>query len=105
MTHQIGNITFGRITNVRKSGDEEGVYFADIEISPDEGFPFEVCLYCARSDDYAKTGRWVYQQIVEGNFEGEMTQLAPNVNPQDGQPFVATPAAENQPDVQGAQTL
>lgn len=101
MTHQIGKITFGRITNVRKSGDEEGVYFADIEISPDEGFPLEICLYCARSDDYAVTGRWVYQQIIEGNFEGEIIQLAADVDPQTGLPF---PEAVQQT-VEGAQTL
>lgn len=101
MAHKIGNITFGRITNVRKSGDEEGVYFADIEISEAEGFPFELCVYCARSDDYAMTGRWVYQQIIDGNFEGEMVQLAPNVDPQTGLPF----SEPIQPTVEGAQTL
>jgi hypothetical protein len=95
----IGTITFGAIRNVRKSGDEEGVYFADVEISPDEGFPFEVCLYCARSDDYAKTGKWVYQQIVDGNIEGQITQLAPGVDPVTGQP------RPQQPTTQGAQTL
>jgi hypothetical protein len=97
--HTIGTITFGAIRNVRKSGDEEGVYFADVEISPDEGFPFEVCLYCARSDDYAKTGKWVYQQIVDGNIEGQITQLAPGVDPVTGQP------QPQQPTTQGAQTL
>jgi len=99
--HTIGTITFGAIRNVRKSGDEEGVYFADVEISPDEGFPFEVCLYCARSDDYAKTGKWVYQQIMDGAFEGQITQLAPGVDPVTGQP----PPERQQPTTQGAQTL
>lgn len=103
MAHKIGNITFGRITNVRKSGDEEGVYFADVEISPDEGFPFELCLYCARSDDYAMTGRWVYQQIIDGNFEGEMVQFPPLGIPRLGQTEALIP--EDQPAVQGAQTL
>ena len=65
-------------------------------------FRSEVCIYCARSDDYAKTGRWVYQQIIEGNFEGEMTQLAANVDPMTGQPW---PEETNQPAVEGAQTL
>lgn len=77
----ISGVTFGKIQNVRKSGDEEGVYFADVEISPAEGFPFELCLYCARHDDYAITGKWVYQQIVEGNFEGTIRQLEPLENP------------------------
>lgn len=99
---KIGNITFGAIRNVRKSGNEEGVYFADVEISPDEGFPFEVCLYCARSDDYAMTGRWVYQQIVDGNIEGGITQLAAGVDPVTGQPYSTLP---QQPTTEGAQTL
>jgi len=83
---QIGKITFGLIRNVRKSGDEEGVYFADVEISEDEGFPFESFFYCARSDDYAVTGKWVYQQISQGNFEGEIQQLASGVDPMTGLP-------------------
>ena len=99
--HKIGQVTFGRILNVRKSGDEESVYFADIEISEAEGFPFDLCIYCARSDDYAMTGRWVYQQIVEGNYEGEMTQLAPGVDPATGLPY----SSPSQPVVVGAQTL
>lgn len=99
MTTTISGVTFGAIRNVRKSGDEEGVYFADIEISEAEGFPFELCLYCVRFDDYAATGRWVYQQIIDGNFEGQITQLAPLTNPETG---VAYP---NQPTAQGAQDL
>lgn len=101
MTHKIDTVTFGQISNVRKSGDEEGVYFADIEISAAEGFPFEVSLYCARSDDYAMTGRWVYQQIIDGNHEGEVTQLAAGVDPATGLPYPEV----NQPTSQGIQTL
>ena len=87
MAHTIGNITFGAIKNVRKSGDEEGVYIADVEIQEAEGFPFDTELYCARSDDYAMTGRWVYQQIVDGNIEGSITQLAAGVDLVTGQPL------------------
>jgi hypothetical protein len=104
MTHTIGNVTFGSISNVRKSGDEEGVYFADVEISEAEGFPFETHVYCARSDDYAATGKWVYQQIVEGNIVGEITQLAAGVDPVTGQPWAVQVAAK-QPTVQGAQQI
>jgi hypothetical protein len=99
MTHTIGNITFGAIKNVRKYGDEENVYFADVEISEAEGFPFETHLYCARSDDYAMTGRWVYQQIIDGNIVGEITQLNAGVDPVTGLP----PAP--QPNTTGSQTL
>ena len=100
----IGNIAFGAIKNVRKSGDEESVYFADVEISEAEGFPFELCFYCARADDRAMTGRWVYQQIIDGNIEGGITQLATNVDPMTGQPWPVQATAE-QPISQGAQTL
>jgi hypothetical protein len=101
MTTRIGNVTFGAIKNIRKSGEEEGVYFADVELSEAEGFPFELCLYCARSDDYAMTGRWVYQQIIDGNFEGSITQLDSGVDPVTGLPFTLA----GQPTSQGAQTL
>jgi hypothetical protein len=80
MTHKIGNITFGQISNVCKSGDEEDVYFADVEFSEAEGFPMEKHFYCARGDDYAMTGRWVYQQIIDGNIVGEITQLTCAIN-------------------------
>lgn len=100
---KIDRVTFGTIRNVRKSGDEEGVYFADVELSPDEGFPFEVCLYCARADDYAKTGKWVYEQIVTGNIEGTISQLAAGVDPVTGAPYLPRPV--QQPTTNGAQTL
>jgi hypothetical protein len=101
MAHTIGNITFGQIKNVRKSGDEEGVYFADVEMQEAEGFPFETVFYCARSDDYAMTGRWVYQQIIDGNIVGSVTQFAPNINPITGQPF----DVQEQPTTTGSQNL
>lgn len=99
MTHTIGNITFGSIKNVRKSGDEANVYFADVEFSEAEGFPMETYLYCARSDDYAATGSWVYQQIIDGNIEGSITQLAAGVDPTTGQPWPKPPTTA------GAQNL
>lgn len=68
----IMGITFGSIRNVFKDCLEEGVYHAEVEISPQEGFPLEWHNYCARHDDLALTGKWVYQQIIDGNFEGEM---------------------------------
>lgn len=95
----IQNITFGAIKNVRKSGDEDGVYFVDVEISPDDGFPMEPCLYCARADDAALTGKWVYQQIIDGNFEGEVRQLEPRQNP------ITLEVMPDQPVVTGAQNL
>lgn len=102
MSHTIGNVTFGQIKNVRKSGDEEGVYFADVEMSEAEGFPFETHIYCARSNDYAMTGRWVYQQIVDGNIVGSITQLVAGADPVTGLPPVS---ANNQPSTTGSQDL
>jgi hypothetical protein len=96
---QIGNITFGQILNVRKSSEEAGVYFADVEISEAEGFPFETCFYCARDNDYAMTGRWVYKQIVEGNIVGAITQLAAGVNPVTGQPYPPQPQTTGSQDL------
>jgi len=96
---QIGNITFGQIKNVRKSGYEEGVYFADVEISEAEGFPFKTCFYCARDNDYAITGKWVYKQIVEGNIVGTITQLAEGVNPVTGQPYPPQPQTTGSQDL------
>jgi len=97
----IGSVTFGVISNVRKSGDEEGVFFADIEISPSEGFPFDTHIYCARSDDYAPTGKWVYQQILDGNFVGEVTNLVAGADPATGLPY----PDQVQPTMVGAQNL
>jgi hypothetical protein len=97
--NQIGNIAFGKISNVRKLAEEDGVYFADVEIQVDAGFPAETVIYCARSDDYALSGRWVYQQIVDGNFEGEIRQLAPRENP------VTHEIMPDQPVADGVQTL
>ena len=101
MATQIGNITFGQILNVRKSGDEEGVYFVDIEMSEAEGFPMETHIYCARDNDYAMTGKWVYAQIMTGNFVGGVTQLAPGVNPATG----LVDNIQQQPRTQGSQDL
>jgi len=99
MTHTIGNITFGQIKNVRKSADEVDVYFADVEFSESEGFPMETHIYCARSDDYAPTGKWVYQQIIEGNIIGSITQLDSGVDPVTGLPPVTQPRTSGSQDL------
>ena len=102
MTHTIGNVTFGQIKNVRKSGDEEGLYVADVEVSEAEGFPLETCIYVARANDYAMTGRWVYQQIIDGNIVGSITQIAAGLDPVTGLPPVVV---NNQPQTTGSQDL
>lgn len=80
MTKIIGNTVFGNIKNVRKSGDYEGVYFADVELAEAEGFPLSYSFYTATHNDYALTGKWVYQQIIDGNFDGNIEQLPPTPN-------------------------
>lgn len=84
---QIGHITFGKISNVRKYVGDNNVYVCDVEMSLAEGFPFETASYCARVDDYAPTGKWVYQQIVDGNFEGQITELPEGFDLVTGLPF------------------
>ena len=69
----IMGVTFGKIKNVKQDCVEAGVYYADVELSAQEGFPMEWYPYTARSDDLALTGKWVYQQIIDGNFDGEIT--------------------------------
>jgi hypothetical protein len=59
-------------------------------------------IYIARANDYAMTGRWVYQQIIDGNIVGSITQLAAGVDPVTGLPPVA---ANNQPQITGSQDL
>lgn len=97
----VSGIEIGEISNVRKSGDEDGVYFVDVEIGVQEGFPSEKMLFCARSNDYAMTGKHVYKQIMDQNFIGEITQLLPGADPVTG--IVAESTAS--PTVTGAQQL
>jgi hypothetical protein len=92
---KFSNCFIQNITNVRKSGDEEGVFFCDVEVSIADGFPFEKVFYCARADDFAESGKWVYQQIVDGSFAGEITQLLAGVDPMTGLP--ADPPVQSQP--------
>lgn len=93
MSTKIGQLEIGAIRNVKASGDEPNVYFADVEICFEENLGFESCLYVARQDDFAATGKFIYQQIVDGSFEGELIQLPPTP------PYVA-PASENKSEAQ-----
>lgn len=81
----VSNVTFERIFDVKKSADEENVYFCKVVMNFNNGFPSETDYYCARGDDYAITGKWVYQQILDGNFDGELKQLQVGENPITGE--------------------
>lgn len=103
MTTIISNIEFGNISNVRKSYTEENVYFVDVEMSVAEGFPLESCEYVARADDYALTGKWVYKQVLNGNFIGEITLLNAGDDPATSLPYISNVGI--QPTTTGTQTL
>jgi hypothetical protein len=104
MEHTIGNIVFGEIKNVRKSGDEEGVYVADVELRGVDERSFTTSTYCARYDDCAITGQWVYEQIVSNNIVGSVTQLPVGVDLVTGLPLQPIQSIA-QPISQGAQDL
>jgi hypothetical protein len=82
----INGMNFGSISNVRTFDNGQNVYFADVQIDISGGDNFEILFYCATETDVAPTGQWVYQQIMGGNFQGEVTHLAPGVDPQTGLP-------------------
>lgn len=82
----INGINFGSISNVRIIDNGQNAYYADVQISYSGDDNFETCFYCATATDVAPTGQWVYQQIMDGNFQGEITHLAPGVDPQTGLP-------------------
>jgi hypothetical protein len=75
-----GNVSLGKISNVCIRGGDASCYFCKVELSL-ESEPTEVVNYVARGTDIAETGQWVYQQIIDGNFEGELADLAVNVDP------------------------
>jgi cell pole-organizing protein PopZ len=65
------------ITNLRNvQRTHDGAFILDVDLVTKDD-PFETVKYCARDGDVAETGQWVYQQIIEGNFEGEITDWVP----------------------------
>lgn len=60
-----------KIANIRDVyAFEDGGYICLVDI--DFGNGFETCEYVARDGDVLETGQWVYQQIIDGNIEGEI---------------------------------
>lgn len=65
------------ITNLRNVQRHPGGYFIlNVDLVTSES-SLETVSYVARDGDVAETGQWVYQQIVEGNFEGAITDWVP----------------------------
>jgi hypothetical protein len=62
------------LRNVQRFPDGAFLLLIDLKTPTD---PLESVEYVARDGDVAGTGQWIYQQIVEGNFEGEITDWVP----------------------------
>jgi hypothetical protein len=70
------NIEIKNIRNVQLMPD--GAYCATVDLKTNE-HDFQEVFYVARNGDCAETGIWVYSQIIDGNFEGSITEWAPPV--------------------------
>lgn len=67
-------IEITNLANVRRLPD--GGFLLNVDLyTPTDGL--ETVDYVARDGDVAETGKWVYEQIVAGNFEGEITDWVP----------------------------
>lgn len=85
MSKTFGQTILSNIREVRTRAGDTTTYFCKLTMVYD-GEPPEEVRYVARSTDIAETGQWVYQQIVEGNFDGEIIDLPDGVNPDTGLP-------------------
>lgn len=86
------DIEITNLKNVRRLPD--GGFLLNIDLlTPTD--PLETVEYCARSGDIAETGKWVYQQIIEGNFEGEITDWVPPPPPSVGEVSIMIRSVRN----------
>jgi hypothetical protein len=67
-------IEITNLRNVQRMPD--GAFLLNVDLVTSED-PLETVEYVARDGDVAVTGQWVYQQIVDGNFEGQITDWVP----------------------------
>lgn len=67
-------IEITNLRNVQRFPDGAFMLLVDLKTPTD---PLESVEYVARDGDVAVTGQWIYQQIIEGNFEGEITEWVP----------------------------
>jgi hypothetical protein len=74
MKYSNDGIVIQNLRNVQVMPDGAYVLEVDLETETEK---METVRYVARDGDVAETGQWVYQQIVEGNFEGEITDWVP----------------------------
>ena len=85
MQQTFGKTTLGNIREVRTHGNDTSTYFCKLTFTYENDPPEEV-KYVARASDNAETGRWVYQQIVAGNFEGKIIDMPEGVDAHSGLP-------------------
>jgi hypothetical protein len=83
---KFGEIGFGKISNVKTLEGDASCFYCDVELYDETG-SMEVVQYVARANDIT-TGKWVYQQIINGNFHGEVTHVPSNISPSTGEPLV-----------------
>jgi hypothetical protein len=85
MSRTFGQTTLGGIREVRTHGGDTATYFCKLTMVFDGEAPEEI-KYVARATDTAETGQWVYQQIVAGNFAGEIIDMPEGVDAHTGLP-------------------
>ncbi len=82
---KFGSIGFGKISNVKTLENDPSCFHCNVELY-DDADNMEVVTYVARGNDIVATGKWVYQQIIDGNFEGEISHVPSGIDPITGGP-------------------
>jgi hypothetical protein len=85
MSKTFGQTSLSDIREVRTHGGDTTTYFCKLTMVFDGEAPEEI-KYVARATDVAETGQWVYQQIVAGNFVGEIIDMPEGVDAHTGLP-------------------
>ena len=72
---ECGVFKFGNLRNVQRLPNESGAYVCILDMQYKTA-PIEVGVtYCARESDFEETGQFVYQLIITGQYEGEITDF------------------------------
>jgi hypothetical protein len=87
MSKTFGQTTLSDICEVRTQAGNTSTYFCKLTATYDGEQPEEI-EYVARATDVAETGQWVYQQIVDGNFDGEIIDVPEGLDVFTGEPLV-----------------
>lgn len=76
---KIGNTTIGKIFNVCTRDNDDSCFFCKVEFIENDNT--ETVNYVARKSDSALTGKYIYQQIVDGKFEGQISDVGLDIDP------------------------